>query len=81
MLPSQQVHFNLKALSIKSSNLNSWQRNQTFINSPTKMAKIVREMAELDGNNSTHFEGLPKTHPSAHSALKKDLQTVVDYNA
>lgn len=45
------------------------------------MAKIVREMAELDGNNSKHFEGLPKTHPSAHSALKKVLQTVADYNA
>lgn len=45
------------------------------------MAKIVREMAELDGNNSKHFEDLPKTHPSAHSVLKKDLQTVADYNA
>ena len=51
------------------------------MNSPTKTAKIVREMAELDGNNSKHFEGLPKTHPSAHSALKKDQQTVADYNA
>ncbi len=81
MLLSQQVHFSLRALSIKSLSLNSWRRNRTFTKSLMKMVKIVREMAELDGNNSKHFEDLPRIQPFAHSALRKALPTAADCSA
>lgn len=81
MLLNQQALFNSKASSTKSSSLNSLPRNPTFTNSPTKMERIAKEMAEIDGNNSKPYVDQPKTHPSAHSALTKAQQTAADFNA
>ncbi len=80
MLQSQLAHFSSKALLIRSLNLNSWPKSPTYTNSLMRTVKTVREMAELDGNNSKRFEDQQKTQHSVHSALRRALLRAADYS-